>query len=157
MEICEVQSIYWQDLFYFPQAREIKRFSLFFFKYLVHSKENSWIISRQAEILTYNKCINVGQQCGPNYWLCEWLEYLDITIHLKIMLCGLLYQLTPHAPSSLIYICCKRVYKGLKLGPEVRIGGPEVGMQSFFTVGAQVQSLVGELRYCKLCGVFKKE
>ena len=117
MEICEVQSIYWQDLFYFPQAREIKRFSLFFFKYLVHSKENSWIISRQAEILTYHKCINVGQQCGPNYWLCEWLEYLDITIHLKIMLCGLLYQLTPHAPSSLIYICCKRVYKGLKLVP----------------------------------------
>ena len=50
-----------------------------------------------------------------------------------------------------------RIYKGLKLGPKVRTGSPEVGMQSFFTVGAQVQSLVGELRSCKLCGVFQRE
>lgn len=91
MEICELQRYLLTDLFYFSQAREIKRFSLFFFKYLVHSNENSWIISRQAEILTYHKCINVGQQCGPNSWLCEWLKYLDITTHLKIMPCGLLY------------------------------------------------------------------
>ena len=50
-----------------------------------------------------------------------------------------------------------RLYKGLKLGPKVRTGGPEVGTQSFFTVGAHVQSLVRNLRSCKLCGVFKRE
>lgn len=38
------KDVYWQGLFHFSQAREMKRFSLLFFKYLIHSKEDSWII-----------------------------------------------------------------------------------------------------------------